>query len=110
MANRNIILAQNAIALEQHNSFWKQTISVFCLKRNVRDLLALCTNDDLERRVHQLWQQIGQPTIQRYVVSMRQRCLAVIRARVGLSPYLINRGVILCFKGVICQGHCFKVF
>lgn len=106
MANRNIILAQNAIALEQHNSFWKQTISVFCLKRNVRDLLALCTNDDLERRVHQLWQQIGQ----RYVVSMRQRCLAVIRARVGLSPYLINRGVILCFKGVICQGHCFKVF
>lgn len=60
--------------------------------------------------VHQLWQQIGQPTIQRYVVSMRQRCLAVIRARVGLSPYLINRGVILCFKGVICQGHCFKVF
>lgn len=48
------------------------------VKRKVRALSALRTVDDLVRSV-----QIGQPTVQRYILSMRQRCLAVIRAKSG---------------------------
>lgn len=52
-------------------------------KRNVRALPAL----RIVIYVHHVWQQIGQPTIQRYILSKRQRCLAVIRARGGHIPY-----------------------
>lgn len=84
------------IALIQYKSFLKQATSMISpgplnfmistllytfqiwLKRKVRALSALRTVDDLVRSV-----QIGQPTVQRYILSIKQRCLAVIRAKSG---------------------------
>ena len=57
------------------------------IKRNVKALHPPHDINALERSVQQVWQQIRQPTIQRYIVSMRKRCLAVIRARGGHTPY-----------------------
>lgn len=86
------------IALIQYQSFLKQATSMISpgpLNFMISTLLytfqiwlkeksepsphsALRTVDDLVRSV-----QIGQPTVQRYILSMKQRYLAVIRAKSG---------------------------
>ena len=57
------------------------------LKQRVRSLPQPPTLRVLEQNTNQIWNNITQRTIQGYILSMRKRCLAVIRARGGHTEY-----------------------
>ena len=57
------------------------------LKRNVRKNHNPQSLRELRQAVQRGWYNLPEQTVQRYVNSMRNRCLAVVRANGGHTPY-----------------------
>ena len=57
------------------------------LKRNVRKNQNPQSLRELRQAVQREWNNLPEQTVQRYVNSMRNRCLAVVWANGGHTPY-----------------------